>query len=78
MNKGKITKEAFSKTVKQDLGLQTNDYFDKAIGKIEVNFAEVVKGIEKNHRDENQNLKPNTYDPVIISGYDKTISIGKF
>ncbi|KAL4474125.1 hypothetical protein ABPG72_002850 [Tetrahymena utriculariae] len=78
MNKGKISKEKFVKKVKEDIGLKTNPYFDKAIQKVDCNYSEVVKGIDKQYREVNQNLKPNTCDPTIITGHEKTISVGKF
>lgn len=70
MNKGSINKEKFVEIVKNDLGIKTNPYFDKSMRKVDFTYGEVIKGIDKVCREENHNLKPNTCDPTITSGYD--------
>lgn len=78
MSAGKITKDKFVETIKSDMRLKTNEAFDKTVGQVDFNYGEVFRGIEKQYREENKNLKPNTCDPAIVTGYDLTLSVGKF
>lgn len=78
MSAGKITKDKFVETVKSDMRLKTNEAFDKSVGQVDFNYGEVVRGIQNQYREENKNLKPNTCDPAIVTGYDLTLSVGKF
>lgn len=75
-----MSKDKFVEFVKIDLNLKTNEEFEKAVERqVDFNYGELVRGINKVYRQENQNLKPNTIDPASIYGGDTlNLSVGKF